>query len=340
MNDGLRFLSKYEFFALVQQTPVQGGAVSYSIRLKTILLVLLFISLLVLLISRLRRKDIWSFRLTVLALLGIGVILLLTDVPYLDAALTHSLADALVIAAVLAFTVDIYLKDRVLREVSSDVSKYLVGYRLPEEVQNRIRSLLQTRWIERNCRIHLRLTEVPNTPGRVKVEITVSRDVENITTEEESFQDKFEYERHLPQRLLEMRCDSADTKAQYQLNPDGLVREKADEPGVMQALARVVRVPPVHESAGRYYQFRVRYEAEYPENYSDIVAFGRPTIGAIFEVECPAAFRVTVPPADISAPNRWEFRRLFLTGEHIRYRWERIPQPVAIAAPGANNEGE
>jgi len=91
----------------------------------------LSISLLVLLISRLRRTDIWPFRITVTALLGIGVILLLTDVPYLDAALTHSLADALVIAAVLAFTVDVYLKDRVLREVSSDVSKYLVGYRLP-----------------------------------------------------------------------------------------------------------------------------------------------------------------------------------------------------------------
>ena len=287
---------------------------------------MLFVFLGVLLLSRLRRHDIWSFRATIFALFGIGIIFLLVEIPHIDSAFTHSLADALVIAAVLAFTVDVYLKDRVLREVSSDVSKYLVGYRLPEEVQNRIRSLLQTRWIKRNCKIVLRLTELPNVAGRVRIEMVVSRDVENITTEEESFQDKFLYERHLPQTLLEMRCDSPDMRAQYQLNGAGLASEKSDEPGVMQASGQLVRVPPVHESAGRYYQFKIRYEADYPENYSDIFAFDLPTIGVIFEAECPPAFRVTAPPADVSTPNRWEYRRLFLTGEHIRYRWERIPQ--------------
>ena len=38
----------------------------------------------------------------------------------------------------LAFTVDLYLKTRLLKEVAGDVSKFLVGYSLPAEVRERI----------------------------------------------------------------------------------------------------------------------------------------------------------------------------------------------------------
>jgi hypothetical protein len=307
---------------------IQSNSGSLSISIKSLLIGVAALLLVGGAVSQFRRNSTQSFNLTLFSFFGLGVILLLVDIPYIDRNFTHSLADALIIASILAFTVDLYLKERVLREVSSDVSKYLVGYRLPEEIQNRIRSLLQTRWIRRNCRIRLRLTESPDNAGQVRVEIVVSREVENITTEEDSFQDKFSYERHLPQNLTEMRCDSADPKAQYQIRGAGLAREKNDEPGVMEAAGSVVKIPPVHEMAGRYYQFTVRYTADYPENYSDIYTFELPTIGVIFEAECPREFRVTVPPADISTPNRWEYRKLFLPGEHIRYRWERIADPA------------
>ena len=121
-------------FAQTTSPPVE----SYSVSLKTVALILLGGVIVVLLLSRSRQHDIWSFRATVLSLLVLGVMLLFIQLPYVDQAFTHSLGDALIIASVLAFTVDFYLKERVLREVSSDVSKYLVGYRLPEEVQNRI----------------------------------------------------------------------------------------------------------------------------------------------------------------------------------------------------------
>ena len=42
--------------------------------------------------------------------------------------LARSLADAFVIAALLAVSVDRYVKGRVLHEVTADVSKYLIGY--------------------------------------------------------------------------------------------------------------------------------------------------------------------------------------------------------------------
>src|SRR5271166_287278 len=218
---------------------------SYSISLRTLALILLGVVIVVLLFSRSRQNDIWSFRATVLALLILGIMLLFIHLPYVDQPFTHSFGDALIIASVLAFTVDFYLKERVLREVSSDVSKYLVGYRLPEEVQNRIRSLLQTRWIRRNCSVRLRLTEIAAKPRYVRIEMVISKDLENITTGEESFQDKYMHEKHLPETILEMRCDSADLGAQYQFVGPGLAKEKTDEPGVMQAVGNEIKIPPV-----------------------------------------------------------------------------------------------
>jgi hypothetical protein len=313
------------FSSLLVQA-ISPSVQSDSVSLKTVALIFLVALVLILFVSRVRQNDIWSFRLAILSLLGIGITLLFVQLPYVDHAFTHSLGDALVIAAVLAFTVDFYLKERVLREVSSDVSKYLVGYRLPEEVQNRIRSLLQTRWVRRNCSVRLRLTEIAVKPGYVRIEMVISKDLENITTEEEPFQDRYMYEKHLPEKILEMRCDSADISAQYQIVGPGLGEDKADEPGVKQALGSLVKIPPVHEALGRYYRFTVRYEAEYPDNYSDILSFDLPTMGVVVEAECPASFRVSATPADVSTPNRWEYRKLFLPGEHIRFRWERIEQ--------------
>jgi hypothetical protein len=287
-------------------------------------LVLLVIAFTLALIYALKKRQSHPFFIIILLLLASGVSLLFFQVPYLEPAFVHSLGDALIIASILSLTVDLYVKERVLQEVSSDVSKYLIGYRLPEAVQDRIRALLQTRWIRRNCNLRLRLTEIPNKPGYVKIEMVVIRDLENITTEEASYQDKYTYEKHLPEKVLEMRCDSADLTAQYRIADPGLAKEKEDEPGVMQALGNVVKIPPVFETLGRRYQFTVRYEAEYPDNYSDIISFELPTISVVFEAECPPGFRVSVSPAGVTTPNRWEYRKLFLPGEHIRFRWEKI----------------
>jgi hypothetical protein len=303
----------------LNSTPQAHSWVSPS----TVAVIILAVLAALFLMSGHRKNQTLSFLLAVSFLLAIGIVLLLVPIPYLGTTFTHSLGDALIIAAIISLTVDVYLKQRVLQEVSSDVSKYLIGYRLPEPVQDRIRALLQTRWIRRNCSIRLRLVEIPEKPRHVRIEMVVSKDLENITTEENSFQDQYAYEKHLPENVLEMRCDSPDRSAQYRIAGPGLAKEKTDEPGVMQALGSVVKIPPVHEALGKYYRFTVRYEAEYPDNYSDILSFDLPTIGVIFEAECPPEFRVSVGPADVVTPNRWEYRKLFLPGEHIRFRWER-----------------
>ncbi|HEX6503232.1 MAG TPA: hypothetical protein VF011_08280 [Terriglobales bacterium] len=252
-----------------------------------------------------------------------GLLLSIFGLPYVNEHFSTSLGDAMMIAAMLGLTVDYFLKERVLREVSGDVSKYLIGYRLPAEVQDRIRWLLQTEWIRRNFHVRCRLTEIDE--SRVSLEITISEEIQNITSEPSVYQDFLEFERHDPTSVIELRCDCEDPKARYRIaGPDLQPKEKPDDPGVMQVQGKKVKIPPVHEAIGRTYNFAVRYVVEYPSQYSESINFSHATINVILEADCPNTYLFTASDADISGHNRWEYRRLFLPGESITFRWRRL----------------
>jgi hypothetical protein len=202
-----------------------------------------------------RRKPSLSFFVTLAILCVWGVVLKLGRLPYLQSQFSESLGDALIIAGVLALTVDYYLKNRVLREVSSDVSKYLIGYQLPGEVQDRIKGLLQTTWIRRNCKVRCRLTELPEPLGHIRLEVTISDEMENITNDTLPYTNTLEFEKHDPERVIELRCDSEDRRARYYLAGTALndaTKEKKDEPGVMVAQGKRVRIPSVRKTNHKY----------------------------------------------------------------------------------------
>jgi hypothetical protein len=62
--------------------------------------------------------------------------------------LGSSLGEALIVAAILGFTVDKYIKEFLVRTVSRELFKYLVGYKLPEPIQNRLRDLMGPRCVQ------------------------------------------------------------------------------------------------------------------------------------------------------------------------------------------------
>jgi hypothetical protein len=280
----------------------------------------------------LRKKPFASFVCSVFILLGIGLTLLSARVPYLRFSFAESLGHAFIVAAILSLTVDYYLKNRVLREVSADVSKYLIGYQLPLEIQDRIKALMRTQWTRRNCHVHCRVSDIPGRASYVKLDVTIADEMENITDQTQYFTDTLEYEKHDPERITELRCDSDDKNANYCLGGDVLAKEKRDEPGVMVVHGKRVKIPPASERRHKY-RFTAKYEVVYPENYSDVVVFTLPTIGVVLEVECPNNLRFTASPADMETPNRWEYKRLFLSGDHVRFRWERAQTSPSPKTP-------
>ena len=52
--------------------------------------------------------------------------------------LFHGLGEALVIAVLLAVTVDAYVKNRLTREIVKEVSPFIMGSDLPQEMRNEV----------------------------------------------------------------------------------------------------------------------------------------------------------------------------------------------------------
>jgi hypothetical protein len=271
-----------------------------------------------------RKRPTFSFFYTIGVLASAGVALLLVHLPYINADFGHSLGHAFIIAAILAVSVDQYIKERVLREVTLDVSKYLVGYRLPEEVQDRIRELMQSRWIRRKFEVRVGFSEVAG-GKKLRGDLHISEEVQNITSEYLEYQDKIEFEKHEPCTLLELQCDTEDAGCSYHLAGEELKKMTSESGGRLITTGKLVKIPPAAQAIGRAYRFRARYEFVHPSPNSETLSFDLPTIGVVIEItDAPRGyiFRVT-PPADLISYNRWEYKRLFLPGQHIKIVWER-----------------
>jgi hypothetical protein len=271
-----------------------------------------------------RKSAIVSFYLSVGFFIALGIVLLYIQVPYLKEDFTRALGHAFIIAAILAATVDHYVKERVLREVSLDVSKYLVGYRLPEEVQDRIRELMQSKWIRRKFEIRIAFAELSN-GKKIKADIRISEEIQNITSEHLPYQDKIAFEKHEPVKLLELKCDCDEEGYAYHLEGECLQKMTTESAGLITSKGKEVKIPPAAQSIGRSYRFGVRYEVIQPTTFSEFISFNTPTIGVSVEItDAPQGcqFHLT-PVADRVSHRRWEYKRLFAPGEHVRIIWVR-----------------
>jgi hypothetical protein len=122
-----------------------------------------------------------------------------------------------------------------------------------------------------------------------------------------------------------MRCDTSDHASQYHLTvKDRTLKqgEKSSDPRVVVARGKKIEIRPNLADTNTYYRVAGRYQMEFPEDYSDMFSFGGPTINVTISAEHPEDIEINVSPdRDVySRPDRWEFRRAFTRGEHVRIR--------------------
>jgi hypothetical protein len=273
-----------------------------------------------------RKKPTVSFFYIIFLLIVVGTALLIVRPPYfVSEEFFHALGHAFIIAAILAITVDHYVKERVLREVSLDVSKYLVGYRLPEEVQNRIRELMQTKFIRRKFEVRCTFTE-SQSGKKLIAEFQIADELQNITSEPLFYQDSMEFEKHESVIIHEMKCHSSDIAASYHYDSEALKDFTTANDTHTLTCGKGLQIPPVVESVGSSYRFQSKYQQIHPTAFSDYISFKFPTIGVSVEIaNAPKNYLFFVTPKpEFASHHRWEYKRLFLPGERITISWKRI----------------
>jgi hypothetical protein len=181
----------------------------------------------------------------------------------------HSLGEAAVIAALLVFLVDPFLKARLLREAARDIFHYLLGFDQQPEIKERLRSiLLGTKLFRRNYNLRYKLTAVGD---RMRFQVEYDFELINPTDETLSFDQvvQFETSEHPEIEFLSL----VSTQESYQ-EPVRLV-PKTNDPLVLEA-KKSVKIQP--SSKGITYRFGGRWFTTYPKQSWYAQHFGFPTI--------------------------------------------------------------
>ena len=96
----------------------------------------------------------------------------------------------MLVAGILGITVDRYAKNRLVREASKDVQHYLIGYRLPPEIQNAIKQKMETSIVRHDWEQKFDLQKADG--GHVRIKIDLSYRVENYSSVAVEFNPKLD----------------------------------------------------------------------------------------------------------------------------------------------------
>jgi hypothetical protein len=253
----------------------------------------------------------------------------------------EAIGDALIIAGVLGLTVDGYVKSHLLEEASRDILKYMFGYHLNEELKGTMMNLMFTERVSRDLHLHYKLALQKDRPDKLSVELTLTYRVENLTYIKYPYSQYFYQDAQFLPRFLELRCDSSDNDANYNLGEEELLEQvkKQKEAFVIKVEGPAVSIPPRNYEGQSKHQFTIKCASVYPQDDSDVFVFDYPTVGVVITAEYPDDLEFE-GPGKPAAPNRWEYPRVFLGGEQVTVYWRKKPpirqnSPNGIAAQGA-----
>lgn len=228
--------------------------------------------------------------------------------------LARAFGEALLIAGFIAITVDQYVKRRLLWETSHDISKYLIGYNLPTEIQDQIRALMSTAVIRRDFEQRYILKRASE--NKLQLTVEARYNVLNCSNTSREFTPRLDFEKHEAPTVLEFRCDSADRKAVDRKVGN---QELKEHEGVLSVALKKIRLQPA--AKGISYRVSVRYSRLVDAADSDVLTFVAPTIWATIMAEYPEGISFVAGSATVETENRWEFQMMFLEGQHIHVRW-------------------
>jgi len=329
--------------------------------------------------KRVPEEGRWKFWFTLSVLFGLGVLLMLLpqeatlhlpfpphtvilQIPGWLFELVNKLGDALVIAAVIAFAVDTYVKRALVSEVARDAVRFAVGYALPDDVLHHVQHILRLPCVRHDLDFRYEFREVPapagHSEGYFEVTCTTSYAIENLTAHRISFPVRTSiqnsdlpglpqnhlYRLHIP--AVPIDWDAEDLAARSaQAKADG-----TDDPNyrAYTTVTEEVKVPPGRDNALQVQTVRVFYYRLEDSIFLDLLQ--PPSMGLnlhvsaaseyIFDASFGSGDKVTLTHDD--GPGSWDWRvpGVHLPGSHFYFTWRRnSTQPGLTAHSGAVASG-
>jgi hypothetical protein len=106
------------------------------------------------------------------------------------------------------------------------------------------------------------------------------------------------------------------SKRSYAHNKDLVLKNKDDEPGVLEWLGKPISLAK-GETVRTFFRYKLRRGLE--DFY--VMYFGMPTINPTLRLSYEANIEAAATVPDQRNGNEYSYRKVFLTGDHLNIRW-------------------
>jgi hypothetical protein len=228
-----------------------------------------------------------------------------------DIAIVQELRLALLIAGILAVTVDPLIKGKAHREAVRDVFHHILGFNLPLAIRNRLLDIVTNTTVYReNTALRVVLSQ---SGDWLVFDVEMEYEVVNPTLYTVRFRPRLEFETGEHPTLKTVTCfGEPDYGSGATLDP------KKNEPSVIAYRGRAIDF-----ACGERRRFKFEYSMQYPLVLGFYIQhFQYPTIGLALTIKHPASLVVTATPAQSQSDGEWRYTTLFMPGDYMQIKWE------------------
>jgi hypothetical protein len=243
------------------------------------------------------------------------------------AELVHHLADACVVAGVLAIFVELGAANKLIHRVGDDLAEKLVGRGLPRALQKQIQGIVRTSGVRDDFVKTYRIYNEPN--NQVRLDISISYNVKNYSDHPIAYTPELGEEIFYRPEFLSLECRLSETDG-YAFTEDELKSMITESPWTKgkSVAGKPVTIPPFKsDESSNSCCVRWQYRIYMPEDYSDILSFGAPTLGVELQLlEKPNDLEFTAGGKDVHhlpGSKSWTSTAPFIHGQHVRAWWFR-----------------
>ncbi|HWF37793.1 MAG TPA: hypothetical protein VG322_04695 [Candidatus Acidoferrales bacterium] len=237
-----------------------------------------------------------------------------------------ALSDALIIAGLLGFCLEVYSTKFLIEKVADDLTEKLVGRGLPPELQAHILQITRTDIVRSNYVKRYSLASEPS--GKMSLNIGISYEVRNHGDAVTEYSPLLEEEGYYSPVFLYMEYGIQGEMQTFNESAISKLTDTNSETGVKSFKGpKRITLQPIRENHLSVCRVMTNYRVTMPEEYVDITNFGGPLIGVKLHLdELPDGFEFNSQGKGVLHTNgsrSWDYPGPFIRGQHVRVRWSK-----------------
>jgi hypothetical protein len=235
----------------------------------------------------------------------------------------HSFFDACMIAGIMAILIELFSANRLIQHVADFLAGKLIGLGLPNKLQQEINKIARTDLVVHNYFQTYSIAK--RNDEKFTVDVTVSFELKNYAQASVDWVPSIQSQILYHPEFLHLEYGLADNSQILSYDHETLINKVAIEPGSHAKIVKglkEIKIPPLAQDPNAHCKVTWKYRLVHPEEFTDITAFGKTTIGATIRIDAiPEGyiFYASQDPSTKHSPDgiTWQYDNVFFRKQYI-----------------------